>query len=237
MKIIIAPSKTQNENIDKEGKWTAPLFLSKAEEIVDTVSRFDKEKFSRYLKVKGKLLESAYKQYSNFNRSTLYPAIYCYSGEVFKKLNLHVYTNDENEYMQSHLVILSALYGPLKPFDHIRMYRLDMKMKVFEDKNLYSFWSEEIESYFQDEEVIVNLASDEFSSLVKKEMTNVIFKEKKKENEFKIVGIYSKQARGKLLNFMIENKIENIERLKDFSEDGYQFNEVLSSKKNLVFTR
>ena len=61
-----------------------------------------------------------------------------------------------------------------------------------------------------------------------------LFKETK-NNEIKIVPIKSKRARGVMTNFIIKEKITNPESLKAFEENGYRFNNSLSSSREYVF--
>ena len=48
---------------------------------------------------------------------------------------------------------------------------------------------------------------------------------------------YSKQARGQFLNFLIKNRITDINKMKNFSESNYAFNTALSHDSNYIFTR
>ena len=50
-------------------------------------------------------------------------------------------------------------------------------------------------------------------------------------------GVYCKMARGEMVCFMAENRIEKPEEIKQFAVMGYRFSEELSSKKEYVFLR
>ncbi|MBP7671209.1 YaaA family protein [Candidatus Gracilibacteria bacterium] len=102
--------------------------------------------------------------------------------------------------------------------------------------------SEEVDSadrLLQHFPTIIDLASKEYSkplNLKKFQTYTPIFKEKKGQ-EYKIVALYAKIARGTMANWIVKNAITNPEALKDFTEDGYKFAANLSTKHDFVFTR
>ena len=50
-------------------------------------------------------------------------------------------------------------------------------------------------------------------------------------------GTYAKMARGEMVRFMAENRIENPEDIKKFDRLGYSFRSYLSSDAEYVFER
>jgi cytoplasmic iron level regulating protein YaaA (DUF328/UPF0246 family) len=89
--------------------------------------------------------------------------------------------------------------------------------------------------------VIVNLASNEyFKGIDKKALNaniiNIVFKEFKNDN-YKIIGIYAKRARGLMVNYMIKNRITQAQHLKNFDKEDYQFKADMSDETTWVFTR
>jgi len=109
-------------------------------------------------------------------------------------------------------------------------------MKLLKDQNLYKFWKDDINDFFKDDEFILNLASKEFSKIIKNPMITIDFKEKKGDL-YKSVSTYSKKGRGLMLNYIIKNKITSIDQIKKFDLNGYYLNNKLSDKFNLIFTR
>ncbi len=151
-------------------------------------------------------------------------AVYFYSGLSFKYLDVETL---DITYLNKHLIILSALYGELKPLDKINRYRLD-----FTDKELYNYWNIDYK-----EELVINLASKEYSKMIKSNnMITIDFKEYK-NNKLTTSGTYNKMLRGLFLRYMCSNKIEDINKLKEFNELEYFFNIELSDDKNYVFTK
>jgi cytoplasmic iron level regulating protein YaaA (DUF328/UPF0246 family) len=90
-------------------------------------------------------------------------------------------------------------------------------------------------------EFIVNLASKEYVNSIhinklKAKFISIHFNEKK-ENEYKVIGVFAKQARGMMVRFIVKNKISNPKLLKNFNRNEYEFNSSLSTKSDWVFTR
>ena len=212
MKIIISPAKTVSKKI--EGLNNKENFSKKTYEILERVPQVRLS-------------------------SELFKAFYMYDGLCFKNMNREDLDSKDLDYIDKHLFILSALYGAVRPFDLISPYRLDFLMKT-EMGNLYKFWQDEIaKKVLEDEDLIVNLASDEFSKTIKKyikdeKILNIEFFENVDGN-LKKHSTISKKARGKMLYFMTKNKIEDIEDIKKFNLDGYSFSEEKSTKDRYVF--
>ena len=149
--------------------------------------------------------------------------------------------------MQNTVLILSGLYGVLKPLDLMQAYRLEMgtKMPVGDHKNLYGFWkqsvTEMLNNSIANDEVFVNLASNEYfkaidTKTLKVLVINVAFKEFKNDS-YKTIAIFSKLARGLMTRYIIDNNAQSVDDLKGFNINGYGFSEQMSSSNELVFTR
>lgn len=235
MKIIISPSKTQDFTRVVNYDYTLASFPEKTLKIVKKIQELSINELASVMKIKGKILDKTFNDYKKFDELQTNHAITSYNGSVFKGIEIEKYNIEDMNYLNDHLIILSALYGLLRPFDVIKPYRLDMKMKI-KDINLYNYWSEEVNNHLKNEELIINLASEEFAKLVNLPMKNICFKENR-NGIFKTIGTYSKKARGLMVNYIIKNKINTIEEISKFNIDGYILNEDLSNENNLVFTR
>ena len=85
------------------------------------------------------------------------------------------------------------------------------------------------------------MASNEYFKSIKKnrlkaKVITIHFKEKK-INMYKTIGVFAKQARGAMVNYLITNQITDSILLKNFNQDGYTFNQQHSSEADWVFTR
>lgn len=149
------------------------------------------------------------------------------------------------DYIQDHLRILSAFYGALRPMDGVTPYRLEMQAKasIRGEKNLYSLWGSRLyEAVRDDSGIIINLASKEYSKCIEKYLTKedryitITFCEKAGE-KLGTKGTYAKMARGEMVRFMAENKIEDPKEIQKFDRLGHVFREELSFETEYVFER
>ena len=245
MKIIFSPSKEmREENIfeDKEIEFTESKFKDKTNILINTLKEKSISEIENIMKLKGELLNDTYKDIQDYDKLKYIPAISLYYGVSFKELELEDYSEKSLKYLQNNLLILSAFYGISLPFDLIKKHRLDMTISII-DKGLYNFWKKDINEYISNildnDEILLNLASSEFSKLIdnkKIPMINLDFKEEK-DGTYKSISTYSKKARGQFLNYLIKNQVSTIENIKKMELNGYSLNEELSDKKNFIFTR
>ena len=245
MKIIFSPSKEmREENIFKNKKieFTGSKFKDKTNILIGILKEKSLSEIENIMKLKGKLLNKTYKDIQDYDKLKFIPAISMYYGVSFKELNLEDYSEKSLKYLKNNLLVLSALYGVSLAFDLLKKYRLDMTMSII-DKGLYNFWKKDINDYISNilskDEVLLNLASGEFSKMIdskKISIINIDFKEEK-DGIYKSVSTYSKKARGQFLNYFIKNQIANLEDIKKIKLDGYSLNNALSDEKNFIFTR
>ena len=245
MKIIFSPSKEmREENIFKNKKieFTESKFKDKTNILIDILKEKSISEIENIMKLKGELLNKTYKDIQDYDKLKSIPAISMYYGVSFKELNLEDYSEKSLKYLKNNLLILSALYGVSLAFDLLKKYRLDMTMSII-DKGLYNFWKKDINDYISNilskDEVLLNLASGEFSKMIdskKISIINIDFKEEK-DGIYKSVSTYSKKARGQFLNYLVKNEIDNLEDIKKIKLDGYSLNNTLSDEKNFIFTR
>lgn len=198
------------------------------------------------MKVSTKIAKLNHERFQNFNTpfdlDNARQALFAFIGDVYKDITPHEYNIKQLMFAQEHVRTLSGLYGVLKPLDLIQPYRLEMHLKT-------DFWKPHVTKYIKQDlkehkyKTILNLASKEyFKALDTKKLTsttkiiNVHFKEKR-DNDYKIVAIYAKIARGTMTNYIIQNSITDPSDIKHFNEDGYKFRPKLSTPKDLVFTR
>ena len=71
---------------------------------------------------------------------------------------------------------------------------------------------------------------------VKHPMITINFYEHK-NNEVKMIGVYAKKARGVMARFLIQNRVDSLEQIKEFTGLGYSFNKQTSSAQHLDFIR
>lgn len=231
MKIIVSPSKTQKPNHNADFEPKELLFPKKHKKILSLLRKQTKEDLQRVMKIKGLLLDRTYQNIKNYSKLDSFQAFFSFDGLVFKNLDKDSYQLDEMKYIESNITVLDAFYGILEPGTLIKPYRLDMKMNF--GINLYHHW--DLNEYFKNQ-VIINLASDEFSKLITEPMITISFLQNK-NGKFVNQATYSKMARGIMLDYLIKNKITQISDIKLFNKDGYEYNSDLSDDSLIVFTR
>ncbi|PUU93853.1 MAG: hypothetical protein CI947_764 [Halanaerobium sp.] len=241
MKIILSPSKTQNHERKRKDKGKNILKEAKTKELFNYLKSLSKEDLGEELDIQGNLLDRTYELYQehSFEDQTL-PAIECYNGSVFKQLDLESYDQEQFSYLQEKLIIISPMYGPLHSDTEIWPYRLEMRLKP-DGINLYEYWQEVMKDYFADVDLIVNLASNEYSKVVEKNYQGKIidfyFKEEKEDGSLKTVGYYVKQNRGRMLEQLIKKQVKSLEAVKNINLEGYVFNEDHSSENEFYFIK
>jgi len=172
-------------------------------------------------------------------------AILAFKGDVYNGINAPTLSTEDLDFAQDKVRMLSGLYGVIRPLDLIQPYRLEMGTKLSNAKgnDLYDYWGSDISDVLNDDEseLIINLASIEYFKAIDKKSLNakildIVFKEKKGDS-YKVIGIYAKRARGLMVNFIIRNRLDNPEALKDFSDEGYRFDRELSNDSTWVYLR
>ena len=237
MKIIFSPSKEMSfQSPYKE----ATTYLDKTKIIISELKNLNKDEIKNIYKISDKVADEVLNYIDNFDSEESYRAIEMYTGLAFRKFDVDSLSKDERSYQDEHLVILSAFYGPINPEKLVRPYRLDMNIGIkIDGLSLKNFWKDEFNSAFEDGETILNLASDEFSSLIDRKKFKIYDFDffEKKDGKLKSHSTISKKSRGLMLNYICRNKIENLEDLKNFNLEGFEFAEELSKESKFTFLK
>lgn len=177
------------------------------------------------------------------------PAGLAFDGDVYWGFEAKSLSDDDLAFAQDNVRILSGLYGLLRPMDEIQPYRLEMGTKLRNDRgaNLYEFWGSEIGDQIRSDiaehadRTVLNLASNEYFKAVKAKdlglpVISVKFLEEK-DGKARPVQYYTKYGRGLFARWVVENRIESADRLKEFDAGGYKLSPERSSETELVFER
>lgn len=239
--ILLSPAKSLDFESDFNCQISSiPQFEKEAQKLSSELKKFSALDLEKLMDISPKLATLNFERWKNFKKNPARQALLAFDGDVYAGIEKGKFDEQDFNFTQDHLRILSGLYGILRPLDLIKPYRLEMG---FSHKNLYEFWREKLvkEINNSDAKYLINLASEEyFAAIDQKKITqpiiNISFKEKK-NGALKIIGINAKKARGLMTNFAIRNRITNPEKLKDFSQENYKFDKKISDKNNWVFTR
>lgn len=252
MKIVISPAKSLNfEKNVPTTVYSEASFLKEATTIQKVVKKQSPKKLMALMAISEKLAELNWERNQNwalpFTADNARQAVFAFDGDVYTGLDAYTLSEDKFPILQDKVRILSGLYGLLKPLDLIQAYRLEMgtSLAIGSKKNLYDFWKKTITKTLNEElkpnELFLNLASNEYFSAIdsKTLKATIITPEFKdyKDGKLKMISFFAKKARGLMVRYIIDNKVETLEELKGFNSEGYQFDSNLSSDTKLVFTR
>lgn len=260
---IISPSKTMKKSIEWRNTIscddvTYPALYKQSNIILKELKGYLAEEIAGLMKINERLAQLNYARFQRIKPMTgeekgichkKSPAIFSYDGIQYKSMMLSEMSRENMEFMNSHIRILSGFYGILRPLDMIDEYRLEMqtKIKINGCCGLYSFWkdtiAEEIIKTSETKGVVLNLASKEYSKAVEKyilssgiRFVDCIFKVEK-NGKLKVESTASKKGRGAMVRFISENHIDDIDGIKNFKEDGFEYSEENSSENEIVFIK
>ena len=252
--MLLSPAKTLDyETPATTDSFSIPDYLEKSSELVKVLKQKSFLDLMELMQVSQKIAELNVERFNQwklpFSTENAKQAVLAFKGDVYTGLDASALSENRLAYTQSHLRILSGLYGLLRPLDLMQPYRLEMGLKLTTKKseNLYQFWGEKITDALnvllakQDEPVLINLASNEyFKSVQKKNLDGrLITPEFKdwKNGKYKMISFFAKKARGLMVRFAIDHNIQKAEVLQNFDYDGYHFNLELSQADKWVFSR
>lgn len=253
MLMIIAPSKTQDFNDSFSAEATQPLLLRDSVLLIEELQKLSISDLGKLMKISERLALQTYQRIHDFETpftaDNACSAIAVFQGDVYSKITVQGYGNEDISYLQNHLRILSGLYGILRPLDLMQAYRLEMGCRLANSRgrNLYEFWGEkvttEVNRILADhkEPILVNLASTEYSRVIKKKslhgsVLQIDFKERKGAT-YRTVAIHAKRARGMMVDFAVKNRVQRVTELKGFQEADYSFRPELSTEGQYCFAR
>jgi cytoplasmic iron level regulating protein YaaA (DUF328/UPF0246 family) len=252
MKILLSPAKSiQTEGIKSEVYSNMPAFVSESERLVKKLKKLKPKSLAAMMDISTDLANLNYDRFQHWSTETQeewLPAAAIFTGEAYKGLNYNELSESSKQKSQERLRILSGLYGILKPADLILPYRLEMGTPFQltpKETSLYSFWRPKLTKHLAKElstdEIIINLASAEYSKAIdfkklRNRVITPIFKEFK-NGKYSTVMIFAKHARGRMSRYLIENDLADIEELKNYNVDNYEFNQEQSAENEWVFIR
>ncbi len=252
MKLVLSPAKSLDfETALPTKTYTQPLFLEQSERLNKLLKKKSAKSLSKLMSISDALGHLNYERNQEwelpFTQENARPAMYAFSGEVYRGFDAYSIPQDKLSDVQDTVRILSGLYGILKPLDLMQPYRLEMgtKFPVGVKKSLYSFWDKYIVKALNDEleegELFLNLASNEYfkainTKALKIPVITANFKDFK-NGEYKMIMTFAKQARGLMARYVIDTNAKTIDDLKGFNYEGYNFSEPMSTETELVFIR
>lgn len=254
MHFVISPAKSLDYDTPApECAPTQPAFLDAAETLVGVMRDFSPAALGELMHISDKLAAlnvARFAEWSRpFNRKNAKPCLFAFNGDVYDGLDAATLDAEGIAYAQQHLRILSGLYGVLRPLDLMQAYRLEMgtRLATPAGRNLYDFWgdrpTEAINTLLgkSTDKVLVNLASEEYFKVIrpgrlKGRIVTPVF-EDWKGGRYKIISFHAKRARGLMVRYAIDHRLDAVDGLKRFDTDGYTFAANASDNDRWVFRR
>ena len=254
MLLVISPAKTLDfDTLSHTLLFSQGDYLPQAQDLIDVLAPMAPQDIAQLMKLSDKLAALNTARYgswqSPFTRDNAKQAILAFKGDVYTGLKADTLTEAQLKFSQSHLRILSGLYGLLRPLDLMQAYRLEMGTKLAnpKGKDLYSYWGNTLTDGLnqlllqQTQPVLVNLASNEYFKAVNTKqlaarIVTPVFKDRK-QGHYKIISFFAKKARGMMARYIIEHELTNVEAIKAFNKSGYYYSATQSSLDQWVFLR
>jgi cytoplasmic iron level regulating protein YaaA (DUF328/UPF0246 family) len=177
------------------------------------------------------------------------PAALAFNGDVYEGLQATSLSVDDLKWAQQHVVILSGLYGALRPLDRLQAYRLEMgtRLATPAGKDLYAWWGDALAAYLNQRQSrqkspwVVNLASQEYARAalrpsLRAQVLDCVFEEWH-QGQWKIISFHAKRARGLMTRFAVQHRVDRAEALRGFDRDGYAWDAAASDPLRWVFRR
>ena len=257
MLIVVSPAKALDfESPLPTSKHSQPVLIDRSEELVGLMARKSPDQLSKMMSISASLAELNHERFQDwtvpFTPDNARPAVLAFNGDTYTGLDAAAsFSQRDFTHAQKVLRILSGLHGVLRPLDLIQPYRLEMGSKLAHDNggDLYSYWGDEVTNQLNaalaaspGAEVLVNLASNEYFSVVQPErfdgrIVTPQFLDAKGDGDFKIVSFFAKQARGAMAGWIVRERITTAKALTEFDANGYRYDADQSTRDRPVFKR
>lgn len=254
MLFLLSPAKSLDyETTPHVTSHSRPIFVDEAAELIDLLRRKTPAEIAKLMSISDALAALNVGRYAawstRFTAANSKQAVLAFNGDVYEGLQARTLSAAQLDWAQQHLVILSGLYGVLRPLDRMQPYRLEMGTRLVNSrgKDLYAFWGTRIADHLNERlkadasPVVVNLASEEYFKAVdlktlKARVVQCVF-EDWKSGAWKIISFHAKRARGLMARYAIETRALLPEQLQGFDREGYAYDAAASGRDRLVFRR
>lgn len=254
MLIVLSPAKTLNYATPVTTKISSkPDFIPRSAELIAILRELAPDQIGSLMHISDQLATLNANRYADwsptFTLQNSRQAMLAFNGDVYAGLDAASLNAKQLAYTQSHIRILSGLYGLLRPLDLMQPYRLEMGTRLANPagKDLYAYWGNTITDALnqrlaeEKSSALINLASEEYFKAVKSALLAVpvitpVFQDWK-NGQYKVISFYAKRARGMMARYAAVNSIVCAGDLKAFNVDGYAFEPALSDEKSWMFRR
>lgn len=253
MLILLSPAKSLNFEPTDLTEHTMPRMLDDSDRLVKELKKKSARSLKKLMSVSDAIAELNVKRFQEYERpfgfDNAKQSVLAFDGDVYTGMQAETFTEEDHDFAQEHLRILSGLYGLLRPMDLIRPYRLEMgtKLRTGRRKNLYEFWGSKITEMINEDlaatngDVVLNLASQEYFKSVKNDklagrLVTVHFKENR-NGDLKVISFNAKKARGAMAGLVIKHRMLDPDALKELTPEGYHYAPEHSSEDEMMFVK
>jgi len=245
MLTLLSPSKSvTDKKIPLNISPTNALFPDTTDQLAKSLQKLSKKQLRSSLEISEQLADLNYKRYKAWESTEEKSAFWLYSGDVYNGLDAFSLNKLDVNFAQKHVAIISGLYGLVRPLDAIRPYRLEMRLPYSGrwGENLYEAWSEKLSNYMNrtGHTIILMCASKEYANAAAKNLSDTIrvitprFMQETGDG-LKEKALYAKYARGKLARYVINNRLDSLNGLQNYAEDGFSYSKDLSTDNELIY--
>ncbi len=147
MLILISPAKTLDyQSPLATTRYTQPELLEYSQQLIGIARKLSAPQIGKLMSISDKLADlnatRFHDWHPDFTPQNARRAILAFKGDVYTGLQAETLTEDDFDFAQQHLRMLSGLYGVLRPLDLMQPYRPEMGIRLENPrgKDLYQFW-------------------------------------------------------------------------------------------------
>ena len=254
MLFVLSPAKALDYDTPAHvSEHTFPQFIPQSQELIGVLQQQSPQQIAALMDLSDALAGLNVARYQawtpRFTTQNAKQAVLAFNGDVYEGLDAKSLSRDDLQWAQSHVCILSGLYGVLRPLDLMQPYRLEMgtRLATAKGRNLYQFWGTQLAEYLNRcaaedaAPVVVNLASEEYfksvdKTALKPRVVTCVFEEFK-GGSYKVISFLAKRARGLMARYAVLHRVHTVDQLKAFDAEGYAFVADASTDDRLVFRR
>ncbi|MGY0194504.1 peroxide stress protein YaaA [Leptothrix sp. BB-4] len=257
MLFVLSPAKSLDYETPTRVSATEPRYVAEAAELIGILRQRSPAEIAELMDLSDTLATLNVARYGAWqpasDRRNSKPAVLAFNGDVYDGLDARSLGAADLRWAQSHVLILSGLYGLLRPLDALQPYRLEMGTRLANPrgKDLYDWWGDTISLDLAERlagersPVLVNLASQEYFKAVRRpvlqaagpvRVVDCVF-EDWKDGDYKIISFHAKRARGLMARYAITKRVQRVSQLLAFDLGGYVHAPEVSGPDRLVFRR
>jgi cytoplasmic iron level regulating protein YaaA (DUF328/UPF0246 family) len=254
MLIVLSPAKTLDYETPIHTELASqPDFIKQSAELIAILRQYSPARLASLMHISDRLAALNVDRFAAWSRKfttrNARQALLAFNGDVYEGLHAASLNARQLAYAQSHIRILSGLYGVLRPLDLMQPYRLEMGTRLDNSagKDLYAFWGDTVTKSLNQtlaghqSTALINLASEEYFRAVRPKLLDVpvispVFQDWK-NGQYKVISFHAKRARGLMARYAAVKGITRPAALKNFDADGYAYEESLSNEHSWIFRR